>query len=80
MLPHQPAELQQFPKVEPAHVKPEFPPQVASVDTLRVPVGLGEAVDLVAVLALDTVLDLGVAAGVALSPQVPKPDWQPVPQ
>ena len=37
--PHQPFTLQQFPKVEPWQVLPEVPPQVASVETLRVEVG-----------------------------------------
>lgn len=39
--PHHPAGLQQFPKVEPWQVCPVVPPQVASVETFRVPVGEG---------------------------------------
>lgn len=40
--PHHPAELQQFPNVEPWHVKPAVPPQVASVVTFFVAVGAAE--------------------------------------
>ena len=72
VLPHQPYWLQQFPNDEPEQVKPEVPPQDPSVETL--PTG---AADGVAAL----VDEAGFAELTApLEPQLPKPDWQPVPQ
>jgi hypothetical protein len=41
--PHQPYWEQQFPKVEPEQVKPEFPPQEPSVEAFLVPVAAGAA-------------------------------------
>lgn len=41
MLPHHPADEQQFPKVEPKQVYWFVPPQVASVVTFLVPVEAG---------------------------------------
>lgn len=40
--PHHPAELQQFPKVEPWQVNPLVPPQVASVVTFLVAVAAAD--------------------------------------
>ena len=52
VLPHQPYWEQQLPKVEPAQVRPVVPPQVPSVETLRVEEGAAEEVFTVEVAAL----------------------------
>jgi hypothetical protein len=59
-------------------VKPEVPAQVPSVETLWAAVGLGLAVT--AAVGLGVVVVFMVLEEGALLPQVPKPDWQPVPQ
>jgi len=78
VLPHQPYWEQQLPKDEPAQVKPEVPPHEPSVETLPAAEATGalEVVALVGVAALVVV----VVGATPLLPQLPKPDWQPVPQ
>jgi hypothetical protein len=75
VFPHQPYWEQQLPKVDFWQVKPFAPEHVPSVETLRAGV--------VGVAALEEVAAFVVAAfdGTApLEPQLPKPDWHPVPQ
>lgn len=94
VVPHQPAELQQLPKVEPWQVKPLVPPQVASVVTFLVAVGAAEVDVRVELEAGRVELEAGrveletgrvelPAGGAELWPvpvQVPKAAWHPVPQ
>lgn len=88
VAPHQPYWEQQLPKVEPAQVKPVVPPQVPSVETLRVEEGAAEEVFTVEVAALVVVelalteveLVLAFTELVELLVQVPKALWHPVPQ
>jgi hypothetical protein len=72
VLPHQPYWLQHEPKVEPEQVKPVVPPHEPSVETLPVAfVADGEGAALVVEVGLGTT---------PFEPQLPKPDWHPVPQ
>lgn len=70
VFPHQPYWEQQLPKVDFWHVKPLAPAHVPSVETLRA--GVVGVAALVVVAAFE-----GTAP---LEPQLPKPDWHPVPQ
>jgi hypothetical protein len=78
VLPHQPYWEQQLPKVEPAQVKPEAPPHEPSVETLPAAEATGALELVVAALVVDVALV--VVGATPLLPQLPKPDWQPVPQ
>lgn len=84
VVPHQPYCEQQVPKDEPAHVKPEVPAQVPSVETLTVEVGALVEVDEARVEVDEVrveVVEVRTEELVEPEPvQVPKPDWQPVPQ
>lgn len=76
--PHQPYWEQQFPNEDPLQVNLEVPPQVPSVETL--PAAVAEGAGLVVVVAALVVEALVVVGAAPLLPQLPRPDWQPVPQ
>ena len=79
MEPHHPYWEQQFPKVEPLQVYLVVPPQVPSVETLRVEVAAAAELALVEVAAFTDEL-AALTEDVPLFVQVPKLLWQPVPQ
>lgn len=90
---HQPAAEQQSPKDEPLQVKPEVPPQVASVETLEEPVGdvaLLEVEEEEGTVgeedpegteeeSLVETVEIELTLPV-VEEQVPKADWHPAPQ
>lgn len=81
--PQRPMLEQQFPYREPAQVYPFVPPQDPSVDTCvvaRVVVVGGTVLVAGAVLVATEEGATTVIIEAELLPQVPKRDWQPVPQ
>jgi hypothetical protein len=79
VLPHHPYCEQQLPKVDPEQVKPVVPPHEPSVEALPVAfVADGEGAALVVDAGLAVVA--GFVLATPLEPQLPKPDWHPVPQ
>jgi hypothetical protein len=84
VLPHHPELLQQFPNVEPWHVSPLVPPQVASVVTCLVAVAGTEVEALVegTTTADEAREDVTTTAeeATAVPVHVPKRGLQPVPQ
>ena len=74
---------QQLPKVEPWQVCLPVPAQVPSVETLLAEEVAEAAADVLAVEVAALAVELAALVEeetALLLPQLPKPDWQPVPQ